>query len=263
MKNFNRQNLKNDRSTLYVWGENDVCYPIGEKWRKLSDKQREDLFDKLKKEITDHKANNMVPLSTDARCYQTTTQAVIRGEPNAAPIITTDKSSMSDSARQKLTTRDVNNILKELRSGKYKKLVFSDRLVGTGIAALNQGHNLSLWKHLLKELSRLKPTGGSTTDTGLVEFVSWFSDGKCKPAVRVRKSRKPRLHRVQPAAKESEPDDLSPIGASVGELEKAIRNCLLGTTDEDTITIESSSTPTVIDSEEEEEDETDESDLDF
>ena len=87
---------------LFVFGENDECFPVGEKWRK--DKKIDE---------------------DDKNCYQTSTQAQIRGEPNAAPIVTISRKGASDKKLKSMMKRDVGAILKDMNSGAYSNIVLS------------------------------------------------------------------------------------------------------------------------------------------
>jgi len=112
-RKYSRASVKKNKDKLFVFGENDECFPVGEKWRKDGEIDED-----------------------DEKCYQLSTQAQIRGEPNAAPIVTISRKGASDKDLKSMMKRDVEAILKEMKSGKYKDLVLSSQLVGTGVANL-------------------------------------------------------------------------------------------------------------------------------
>ena len=162
VKSFSRKLLKENPQSLYIFGENDKCYKTGQRWRKTG-------------------------VETGNDCFQTRTQAVIRGEPNAAPIITMSHRDPKKSNKdiEKMIRANVSNILKELKTGKYNTLVFSTKLVGTGVAKLDKlPGNKDVWKTLQTQLARLKPSGGKLPEPAagvdVDTFARWLVDKKKK-----------------------------------------------------------------------------------
>ena len=155
--------LKRYPNKLYIFGENNACYKTGEEWR-----------------------NNGGPTEDDKLnpCYQKNTQAIIRGEPNAAPIITTIRKnkkqlSLTDPAVKKILkkaiTKNISNIFNSLKAKKFTEVVFSEDLVGTGVSKLI--NDSLMWNFLLSQISRLKPNNTKKTDVSnmkLNNFKAWL-----------------------------------------------------------------------------------------
>jgi len=233
-KKFTRASVKKNKDKLFVFGENDECFPTGEKWRKDEE------------------------IDEDDQCYQLTTQAQIRGESNAAPIVTISRKGASDNELKSMMKRDVEAILKEMKSGKYKDLVLSSQLVGTGIAKLPK-KKPGVWKFLQEQLARLKsggdlprPTLGSD-ESSINVFTGWLLDKEIrkKPQkVIPRKSRK-----TAKSAKSAKPaKTLVPVPQdSNADIEKAIRKCLYGDTDILPSEASKETEPEIVDDDEEEE----------
>ena len=236
VKKFSRNSVRKYPDRLFIFGENDACFDTGEEWRKNGDIDEND------------------------ECYQTTTQAVIRGEPNAAPIITISKNGVSDNEIKKLMERDVNKIVKDLRSGKYKDVILSSNLIGTGVAKLDK-NNLDLWKYLQQQLARLKPKSTvPQPELGVNKtiFAMWLLDKvpKRKPSKVSRKSKLTQPSIESPIISEEEEITTTPIlpvpQDSNAEIEKAIRKCLYG--DSNVLPVqEASPEPEIVDDEEDEE----------
>ena len=232
-RNYTRASVKRNKEKLYIFGENDECFPVGEKWRKNGEIDEED------------------------KCYQLSTQAQIRGEPNAAPIVTISRKGVSDKDLKSMMKRDIEAILKEMNSGKYEDLVLSSKLVGTGVANL-PNKKPEVWKFLQEQLARLKSGGvlprpplGSDKPSINV-FAGWLLDKEIrkKPQkVIPRKSRK--------SAKSAKPaksaKTLVPVPQdSNADIEKAIRKCLYGDTDILPSEAPEEPVPEIVDEEEEE-----------
>ena len=230
---FTRKKIQAQPKRLFVFGENDECFHTGQEWRKNGNIDESD------------------------PCFQDRTQAIIRGEPNAAPIITVSRHGVNNKNMEKLIKRDVDAILKDMKSGKYKVLVFSTRLVGTGVAKLHTT-NRKLWQFLLKELARLKP--GDNKNPPLNSSIETFKDWlKGKPIKRTTiASRKVHIPGRKVSIKhKSKPSVITPVPQdSNADIEKAIRKCLYG--DTDILPKESGSEePEIIDDEDDEEEEVD------
>jgi hypothetical protein len=208
-RKFSRDKLKSNPHKLYIFGENDECYETGQNWRKTGMNRGDETN----------------------KCYQRSTQAVIRGEPNAAPIVTVSRLGASDKKLKEYMKRDVDAILADVKQKDIKHVVLSDALVGTGVAAL---HNKKpdAWNYLVKQLFRLAPgvklpVGKKNSPTSVIDVLSggtctFSKTSRPAPPVAPRKSR-----RVQPIKKKS--ITRSDIGTSnISELEAAIRECLFG-----------------------------------
>ena len=236
-KKFTRASVKKNKDKLFVFGENDECFPTGEKWRKDEE------------------------IDEDDQCYQLTTQAQIRGESNAAPIVTISRGGASDNELKSMMKRDVEAILKEMKSGKYKDLILSSQLVGTGVANLPK-KKPGVWKFLQEQLARLKsggvlprPSLGSDKSSINV-FTGWLLDKEIrkKPQkVIPRKSRK--TAKSAKSAKSAKPaKTLVPVPQdSNADIEKAIRKCLYGDTDILPSEASKETEPEIVDDDEEEE----------
>ena len=214
-RKFSRDKLKSNPHKLYIFGENDECYETGQNWRKTG-MDREDETNK---------------------CYQRSTQAVIRGEPNAAPIVTVSRLGASDKKLKEYMKRDVDAILADVKQKDIKHVVLSDALVGTGVADLHN-KNPEMWKYLVKQLFRLAPgvklpAGKKNSPANVIDVLSGgtctFSKTRPAPAVASRKKTPTmgKSRRVQPVKQKS--ITRSDIGTSnISELEAAIRECLFG-----------------------------------
>ena len=236
-KKFTRASVKKNKDKLFVFGVNDECFPTGEKWRKDEE------------------------IDEDDQCYQLTTQAQIRGESNAAPIVTISRGGASDNELKSMMKRDVEAILKEMKSGKYKDLILSSQLVGTGVANLPK-KKPGVWKFLQEQLARLKsggvlprPSLGSDKSSINV-FTGWLLDKEIrkKPQkVIPRKSRK--TAKSAKSAKSAKPaKTLVPVPQdSNADIEKAIRKCLYGDTDILPSEASKETEPEIVDDDEEEE----------
>jgi hypothetical protein len=95
----------------------------------------------------------------------------MRGENNAFGIVTkklpsnTNDSFMTDTeldSNKREITNDVNRIIDEFKTGKYKKIVLPT--IGVGLAKLNTKAPLT-WNHLQAELNRLESTVNTTNQT--------------------------------------------------------------------------------------------------
>jgi len=237
-RKFTRGSVKKNRDSLFVFGENDECFPVGEKWRKDGEIDED-----------------------DENCYQTSTQAQIRGEPNAAPIVTISRQGASDKELKSMMKRDVGAILKDMNSGKYQDLVLSTQLVGTGVAQLPK-KKPEVWKFLQEQLARLKsggvlqrPSLGSDK-TSITAFTAWMLDKEIRKRpqkVIPRKSRK--TAKSVKSTKPSKPaKTLVPVPQdSNADIEKAIRKCLYGDTDILPSEAPEEPVPEIVDDEEKEE----------
>ena len=230
-KKFTRTSVKKNKDKLFVFGENDECFPTGEKWRKDEE------------------------IDEDDECYQLTTQAQIRGESNAAPIITITRKGASDKELKSMMKRDVEAILKEMKSGKYKDLVLSSQLVGTGVANLPK-KKPGVWKFLQEQLARLKSSGVlprpslGSDKSSINVFTGWLLDKEIrkKPQkVIPRKSRKSAKSAKSAKTLVPVPQD------SNADIEKAIRKCLYGDTDILPSEASKEVEPEIVDDDEEEE----------
>jgi len=238
-RNYSRASVKKNKAKLFVFGENDECFPMGEKWRK--DKE----------------------IDEDDDCYQQSTQAQIRGEPNAAPIVTISRNGASDKDLKSMMKRDVEAILKEMKSGKYEDLVLSTNLVGTGVANLPK-KKPKVWEFLQEQLARLK-SGGilprpplGSNKSSITAFTAWLVDEKIRKRpqkVVPRKSRKSVAKKSSPTkeSKKSAPaKTITPVPQdSNGDIEKAIRKCLYGDSDILPSAAKQEEVPEIVDEEEE------------
>ena len=95
----------------------------------------------------------------------------MRGENNAFGIVTkklpsnTNDSFMTDTeldSNKREITNDVNRIIDEFKTGKYKKIILPT--IGVGLAKLNTKAPLT-WNHLQAELNRLESTVNATNQT--------------------------------------------------------------------------------------------------
>jgi len=210
-RNYSRASVKKNKDKLFVFGENDECFPMGEKWRKDGE------------------------IDEDDDCYQQSTQAQIRGEPNAAPIVTISRNGASDKDLKYMMKRDVEAILKEMKSGKYEDLVLSTNLVGTGVANLPK-KKPKVWEFLQEQLARLKsggilprPSLGSDKSS-ITAFTHWLVNKIRKRPQKVvpRKSRKS-VAKPAKTAKSAPTRIITPVPQdSNADIEKAIRKCLYG-----------------------------------
>ncbi len=232
-RNYTRASVKRNKNKLYIFGENDVCFPVGEKWRKNGEIDEED------------------------DCYQLSTQAQIRGEPNAAPIVTISRKGASDKDLKSMMKRDIEAILKEMNSGKYEDLVLSSKLVGTGVANL-PNKKPKVWEFLQEQLARLKsggvlprpPLGSDKSSINV--FTAWLLDKEIRKKPQKVISRKSRK-----SAKSAKPaksaKTLVPVPQdSNADIEKAIRKCLYGDTDILPSEAPEEPVPEIVDEEEEE-----------
>ena len=237
VKKFTRESVKKHKDMLFVFGENDECFPVGEKWRENGD------------------------IEEDDECYQLTTQAQIRGEPNAAPIITISRKGATDKELKSMMKRDVGAILKDMKSGKYQDLVLSTQLVGTGVAQLPK-KKPDMWEFLQEQLARLKSGGVSqrpslgSDKASITAFTAWMLDKpfrKTPQKVIPRKSRK--TAKSAKSAKSTKPaKTLVPVPQdSNADIEKAIRKCLYGDTDILPSEAPKAAEPEIVDDDEEEE----------
>jgi len=217
---FSRDKLKSNPHKLYIFGENDECYETGQQWRKSG---------------IDDMAN---------KCYQRSTQAVIRGEPNAAPIVTVSRMGASDKKLKEYMKRDVDAILSDVKQKDIKHLVLSDALVGTGVADLHN-KNPEVWNYLVKQLLRLAPgvklpAGKKNSPANVIDALS---GGTCTfsktrvPSVASRRKSPTKESINRHSGKKGRPQQQikkksitrSDIGTSnISELEAAIRECLFG-----------------------------------
>jgi len=237
-RKFTRGSVKKNRDSLFVFGENDECFPVGEKWRKDGEIEED-----------------------DENCYQTSTQAQIRGEPNAAPIVTISRQGASDKELKSMMKRDVGAILKDMKSGKYKELVLSTQLVGTGVAKLPT-KKPEVWKFLQEQLARLKsggilpkPSLGSDK-TSITAFTAWMLDKEIRKRPQKVVPRKSRKSVAKPAktAKSAPTRIITPVPQdSNADIEKAIRKCLYGDTDILPSEAPKAAEPEIVDDDEEEE----------
>jgi hypothetical protein len=235
IRKFTRGSVKKNKDKLFVFGENDECFPVGEKWRKEGEIDED-----------------------DEKCYQLSTQAQIRGEPNAAPIVTISRKGASDKDLKSMMKRDVEAILKEMKSGKYKDLVLSSQLVGTGVANLPK-KNPEVWEFLQEQLARLK-SGGilprpplGSDKSSIKVFTHWLLDKPLKKTpqkVIPRKSRKT----AKSAKSAKSAKTLVPVPQdSNADIEKAIRKCLYGDTDILPSEASKEAVPEIVDDDDEEE----------
>jgi len=234
-KKFTRGSVKKNKDKLFVFGENDECFPVGEKWRKDEE------------------------IDEDDDCYQLTTQAQIRGEPNAAPIVTISRKGASDKELKSMMKRDVEAILKEMKSGKYKDLVLSSQLVGTGVAQLPK-KKPEVWKFLQEQLARLKsggvlprpPLGSDKSSINV--FTGWLLDKEIRKKPQKVIPRKSRKSVAKPTKPKASTKVITPVPQdSNADIEKAIRKCLYGDSDILPTDTPKEVEPEIVDDEEEEE----------
>ena len=234
-KKFTRGSVKKNKDKLFVFGENDECFPVGEKWRKDEE------------------------IDEDDDCYQLTTQAQIRGEPNAAPIVTISRKGASDKELKSMMKRDVEAILKEMKSGKYKDLVLSSQLVGTGVAQLPK-KKPEVWKFLQEQLARLKsggvlprpPLGSDKSSINV--FTGWLLDKEIRKKPQKVIPRKSRKSIAKPTKSKASTKVITPVPQdSNADIEKAIRKCLYGDSDILPTDTPKEVEPEIVDDEEEEE----------
>jgi len=237
MKNYTREDVKKNKNKLFIFGENDECFSVGEKWRKNGG------------------------IDKDDECYQLTTQAQIRGEPNAAPIVTISRNGATDKELKTMMKRDVRAILKEMNSGKYKDLVLSTKLVGTGVANLPK-NKPEVWKFLQEQLMRLKSAGVlqrpslGSDKSSITVFTAWLVDKEIRKQPRKVVPRKSRKSVAKPAktAKSAPTKIITPVPQdSNADIEKAIRKCLYGDTDILPSEAPKAAEPEIVDDDEEEE----------
>ena len=233
---FTRGSVKKNKDSLFVFGENDECFPVGEKWRK-------------DEEIDED----------DENCYQLSTQAQIRGEPNAAPIVTISRKGANDKELKSMMKRDVEAILKEMKSGKYKDLVLSKQLVGTGVAQLPK-KKPEVWKFLQEQLARLKsggvlprpPLGSDKSSINV--FTGWLLDKEIRKKPQKVIPRKSRKSVAKPTKPKASTKVITPVPQdSNADIEKAIRKCLYGDSDILPTDTPKEAEPEIVDDDEEEE----------
>ena len=233
-KKFTRTSVKKNKDKLFVFGENDECFPTGEKWRKDEE------------------------IDEDDECYQLTTQAQIRGESNAAPIITITRKGASDKELKSMMKRDVEAILKEMKSGKYKDLVLSSQLVGTGVANLPK-KKPEVWKFLQEQLARLKsggvlprpPLGSDKSSINV--FTGWLLDKEIRKKPQKVIPRKSRKSVAKPTKPKASTKVITPVPQdSNADIEKAIRKCLYGDSDILPTETPKEAEPEIVDDDEEE-----------
>ncbi len=233
---FTRGSVKKNKDSLFVFGENDECFPVGEKWRK-------------DEEIDED----------DENCYQLSTQAQIRGEPNAAPIVTISRKGANDKELKSMMKRDVEAILKEMKSGKYKDLVLSSQLVGTGVAQLPK-KKPEVWKFLQEQLARLKsggvlprpPLGSDKSSINV--FTGWLLDKEIRKKPQKVIPRKSRKSVAKPTKPKASTKVITPVPQdSNADIEKAIRKCLYGDSDILPTDTPKEAEPEIVDDDEEEE----------
>ena len=151
-----------------------------------------------------------------------------------------------------------------MKSGKYKDLVLSSQLVGTGVAQLPK-KKPEVWKFLQEQLARLKsggvlprpPLGSDKSSINV--FTGWLLDKEIrkKPQkVIPRKSRKTAksAKSTKPAKPAKPAKTLVPVPQdSNADIEKAIRKCLYGDTDILPSEAPEEPVPEIVDDDEEEE----------
>jgi hypothetical protein len=235
-KKFTRGSVKKNKDRLFIFGENDECFPVGEKWRKDGEIDED-----------------------DEECYQLSTQAQIRGEPNAAPIVTISRKGASDKELKSMMKRDVEAILKEMKSGKYKDLVLSSQLVGTGVANLPK-KKPEVWKFLQEQLARLKsggvlprpPLGSDKSSINV--FTGWLLDKEIRKKPQKVIPRKSRKSVAKPTKPKASTKVITPVPQdSNADIEKAIRKCLYGDSDILPTETPKEAEPEIVDDDEEEE----------
>ena len=236
-KKFTRESVKKNKDKLFVFGENDECFSVGEKWRKDEE------------------------IDEDDECYQLSTQAQIRGEPNAAPIVTISRKGASDKELKSMMKRDVEAILKEMKSGKYKDLVLSSQLVGTGVAQLPK-KKPEVWKFLQEQLARLKsggvlprpPLGSDKSSINV--FTGWLLDKEIRKKPQKVIPRKSRKSVAKPTKPKASTKVITPVPQdSNADIEKAIRKCLYGDSDILPTDTPKEAEPEIVDDDDEEEEE--------
>ena len=235
-KKFTRGSVKKNKDRLFIFGENDECFPVGEKWRKDGEIDED-----------------------DEECYQLSTQAQIRGEPNAAPIVTISRKGASDKELKSMMKRDVEAILKEMKSGKYKDLVLSSQLLGTGVANLPK-KKPEVWKFLQEQLARLKsggvlprpPLGSDKSSINV--FTGWLLDKEIRKKPQKVIPRKSRKSVAKPTKPKASTKVITPVPQdSNADIEKAIRKCLYGDSDILPTETPKEAEPEIVDDDEEEE----------
>ncbi len=235
-KKFTRGSVKRNKDKLFVFGENDECFPVGEKWRKDGEIDED-----------------------NEECYQLSTQAQIRGEPNAAPIVTISRKGASDKELKSMMKRDVEAILKEMKSGKYKDLILSSQLVGTGVAQLPK-KKPEVWKFLQEQLARLKsggvlprpPLGSDKSSINV--FTGWLLDKEIRKKPQKVIPRKSRKSVAKPTKPKASTKVITPVPQdSNADIEKAIRKCLYGDSDILPTDTPKEAEPEIVDDDEEEE----------
>jgi len=235
-KKYTRESVKKNKDKLFIFGENDECFPVGEKWRKDGEIDED-----------------------DEECYQLSTQAQIRGEPNAAPIVTISRKGASDKELKSMMKRDVEAILKEMKSGKYKDLVLSSQLVGTGVANLPK-KKPEVWKFLQEQLARLKsggvlprpPLGSDKSSINV--FTGWLLDKEIRKKPQKVIPRKSRKSVAKPTKPKASTKVITPVPQdSNADIEKAIRKCLYGDSDILPTDTPKEAEPEIVDDDEEEE----------
>jgi len=227
-KKFTRGSVKKNKDKLFVFGENDECFSVGEKWRKDEE------------------------IDEDDECYQLSTQAQIRGEPNAAPIVTISRKGASDKELKSM-------MKKEMKSGKYKDLVLSSQLVGTGVAQLPK-KKPEVWKFLQEQLARLKsggvlprpPLGSDKSSINV--FTGWLLDKEIRKKPQKVIPRKSRKSVAKPTKPKDSTKVITPVPQdSNADIEKAIRKCLYGDSDILPTDTPKEVEPEIVDDDEEEE----------
>ena len=215
---YDRNLLKRNQTKLYIFGENNFCYKKGEEWREKGGPSKDD---------------------ENHQCYQKRTQAIIRGEPNAAPVITTIRKNgkqlaLNDGVKnllRKFIPKNITNILSSLRSGKFSEVVLSSNLIGTGVAGLNKDKDI--WHFTLKELSRLKPNNKSMLDVSnmsIENFKLWLLDKPIRKPTKKQPRKPPTPTKKEQAVAKKQTVELDEpiVTTTTAEIDEAIRKCLFG-----------------------------------
>ena len=216
---YDRNLLKRNPNKLYIFGENNLCYKKGEEWREKGGPSEDD---------------------KKPPCYQKRTQAIIRGEPNAAPVITTIKNkariqlALNNKVKKILRNfipKNITNILSSLKSGKFSEVVLSDNLIGTGISKLNEEQDI--WHFTLKELARLKPNNKSMLDVSnmsIENFKLWLLNKPIRKPTKKQTRKPPTPTKKEQAVTKKQTVELDEpiVTTTTAEIDEAIRKCLFG-----------------------------------
>jgi len=155
--------------------------------------------------------------------------------------------------------RDVEAILKEMKSGKYKDLILSSQLVGTGVAQLPK-KKPEVWKFLQEQLARLKsggvlprpPLGSDKSSINV--FTGWLLDKEIRKKPQKVIPRKSRKSVAKPTKPKASTKVITPVPQdSNADIEKAIRKCLYGDSDILPTDTPKEAEPEIVDDDEEEE----------